>query len=130
MGHGEGSARSRPRNRGPRQAQRDNSVRGDLGVPGGRNRDDPPPRQRPGGRVDELLGAIESVHLLLDLLGPPIFGTRLLAHWASRDGTVKISEEELMAELRNVSGDEWEQAVVEAERDLSKPRMGPEDEEA
>ncbi len=85
----------------------------------------------PGGRVEELLGAIESVRLLLELLGPPTFGTqRLLAHWASRDGTVKVSEEELMAELRNVSADKWEQAVVEAERDLSKPRMGPEDEEA
>jgi hypothetical protein len=85
----------------------------------------------PGGRVEELLGAIESVRLLLELLGPPTFGTqRLLAHWASRDGTVKVTEEELMAELRNVSADEWEQAVVEAERDLSKPRMGPEDEEA
>jgi ribbon-helix-helix CopG family protein len=85
----------------------------------------------PGGRVEELLGAIESVRLLLQLLGPPTFGTqRLLAHWASRDGTVRVSEEELMAELRNVSADEWEQAVVEAERDLSKPRMGPEDEEA
>jgi hypothetical protein len=84
----------------------------------------------PGGRVEELLGAIESVRLLLELLGPPTFGTqRLLAHWASRDGTVKFSEEELMAELRNVSADEWEQAVVEAERDLSKPRMGPKDEE-
>lgn len=35
-----------------------------------------------------------------------------------------------MAELRNVSADEWEQAVVEAERDLSKPRMGAEDEKA
>ncbi len=85
----------------------------------------------PGGRVEELLGAIESVRLVLELLGPPTFGTqRLLAHWASRDGTVKVSEEELMAELRNVSADEWEQAVVEAERDLSKPRMRPGDEEA
>jgi ribbon-helix-helix CopG family protein len=85
----------------------------------------------PGGHVEELLGAIESVRLLLELLGPPTFGTqRLLAHWAARDGTVKVSEEELMAELRNVSADEWEQAVVEAERDLSKPRMESEDEEA
>ncbi len=85
----------------------------------------------PGGRVEELLGTIESVRLLLELLGPPAFGTqRLLAHWASRDGTVKVSEEELMAELRNVSADEWEQAVVDAERDLSKPRVGPKDEEA
>ena len=84
----------------------------------------------PGGRVEEVLGAIESVRLLLELLGPPAFGTqRLLAHWVSRDGTVKVSEEELMAVLRNVSADEWEQAVVEAERDLSKPRKGPKDEE-
>jgi hypothetical protein len=86
----------------------------------------------PGGRVDELLGAIESVRLLLELLGPPTFGTqRLLAHWASRDRAVKVSEEELMAEVRVVSADEWEQAVADAERDLSKPRnVGPGDEEA
>src|SRR5439155_1065008 len=86
----------------------------------------------PGGRVDELLGAIESVRLLLEMLGPPTFGTqRLLAHWASRDGAVKVSEEELMAELRNVSADEWEQAVADAEQDLSRVRDGrPHDEKA
>src|SRR6266571_7571371 len=77
----------------------------------------------PGGRVEELLGAIESVRLLLELLGPPTFGTqRLLAHWASRDRAVKVSEDELLAEVRVVSADEWEQAVAEAERDLSRPR--------
>ena len=59
------------------------------------------------------------------LLGPPTFGTqRLLAHWASRDRAVKVSEEELMAEVRVVSADEWEQAVADAERELSRPR-GP-----
>ena len=86
----------------------------------------------PGGRVEELLGAIESVRLLLELLGPPTFGTqRLLAHWASRDRAVKVSEEELMAEVRVVSADEWEQAVADAERDLSTPRnVVPGDEEA
>src|SRR5437773_1442122 len=79
----------------------------------------------PGGRVEELLGAIESVRLLLELLGPPTFGTqRLLAHWATRDGAVKVSEDELMAEVRVVSADEWEQAVADMERDLSTPR-GP-----
>ena len=85
-----------------------------------------------GGHVTELLGAIESVRLLLELLGPPTFGTqRLLAHWASRDGAVKVSEEELMAELRIVSADEWEQAVADAERDLSRLRdVGPNDEQA
>jgi hypothetical protein len=86
----------------------------------------------PGGRVDELLGAIESVRLLLELLGPPTLGTqRLLAHWASRDGAVKISEEDLLAELRSISADEWEQAVVDAERDLSRrPNVAPHDEKS
>jgi hypothetical protein len=86
----------------------------------------------PGGRVEEILGAIESVRLLLELLGPPTFGTqRLLAHWASRDRAVKVSEDELMAEVRIVSADEWEQAVVDAERDLSRPQdMGPREEKA
>jgi hypothetical protein len=70
--------------------------------------------------------------LLLELLGPPTFGTqRLLAHWASRDRAVKVSEDELMAEVRIVSADEWEQAVVDAERDFSRPRDdGPHDEQA
>jgi Ribbon-helix-helix protein, copG family len=71
------------------------------------------------GRADELLGAIESVRLVLELLGPSTLGTqRLLAHWATRDGTVKVSEDELLAEVRSVGADEWEQAVAEAERDL------------
>ncbi len=87
----------------------------------------------PGGRVEEILGAIESVRLLLELVvGPPTLGTqRLLAHWASRDGAVKVSEDELMAEVRVVSADEWEQAVAQAERDLSMLRnAGPHDEKA
>lgn len=71
------------------------------------------------GRVDELLGAIEGVRLMLELLGPSTLGTqRLLAHWATRDGAVKVSEDELLAEVRSVGADEWEQAVTEAERDL------------
>jgi hypothetical protein len=70
--------------------------------------------------------------LLLELLDPPTFGTqRLLAHWASRDRAVKVSEDELMAEVRIVSADEWEQAVVDAERDLSRPRdVGSHEEQA
>jgi hypothetical protein len=86
----------------------------------------------PGGRVEEILGAIESIRLLLELVGPPTLGTqRLLAHWASRDGAAKVSEDELMAEVRVVSADEWEQAVAEAERDLSMLRnAGPHDEKA
>jgi len=55
-------------------------------------------------------------------LGPPTLGTqRLLAHWAARDGSVTVSEDELLAEVRTVGADEWEQAVTEAERDLPEP---------
>jgi hypothetical protein len=73
----------------------------------------------PGGRVEELLGAIEGVRMAVELLGPPTFGTqRLLAHWATREGSVKVSEDELLAEVRTVGAEEWEQAVAEAERDL------------
>jgi len=73
----------------------------------------------PGGRVEEVLGAIESVRVTVELLGPSTLGTqRLLAHWAARDGGVKVSEDELLAEVRSVGADEWEQAVAEAERNL------------
>jgi hypothetical protein len=75
----------------------------------------------PAGRVEELLGALDGVRLTLDLMGPPTFGMlRLLVHWAARDGSVKVSEDELLAELRVTGADEWEQAVADAERDLAE----------
>jgi hypothetical protein len=75
----------------------------------------------PAGRAEELLGALEGVRLTLDLMGPPTFGMlRLLAHWAARDGGVKVSEDELLAEVRMTGADEWEQAVADAERDLAE----------
>jgi hypothetical protein len=43
---------------------------------------------------------------------------------ASQGGTVKVSEDELLAELRSVGADEWEQAVAEAERDLKETSIG------
>jgi len=66
--------------------------------------------------------------MTLDILGPPTLGTqRLLAHWAAREGSVKVSEDELLAEVRIAGADEWEQAVTEAERDLlnasNRPRQ-------
>jgi hypothetical protein len=42
-----------------------------------------------------------------------------MAHWASRTD-VKVPEDELLAELRSVGADEWEQAVVDAERALEE----------
>jgi hypothetical protein len=37
---------------------------------------------------------------------------------------VKVSEDELLAEVRTVGADEWEQAVTEPERDLQQPPGG------
>jgi len=76
----------------------------------------------PGGRADELLEAVDGLRAAVDLLGPPAFGMlRLLAHWAAHGGAVKVTEDELLAELRAVGADEWEQAVADAERDLQEP---------
>jgi len=73
----------------------------------------------PGGRADELMEAVDGLRAVMDILGPPTFGMlRLLAHWATQAGGVKVNEDELLAELRTVGADEWEQAVAEAERDL------------
>ena len=73
----------------------------------------------PGGRADELMEAVDGLRAAVDILGPPTFGMlRLLAHWSTQGGGVKVNEDELLAELRTVGADEWEQAVAEAERDL------------
>jgi hypothetical protein len=71
------------------------------------------------GKAEEILEALEGVRTVVELVGPPTFGlVRLLAHWATQSGGLKVSEDELLAELRTVAGDEWEQAVSEAEWDL------------
>jgi hypothetical protein len=73
----------------------------------------------PAGKAEEILEAPEGVRTVVELVGPPTFGlVRLLAHWATQNGGLKVSEDELLAELRTVAGDEWEQALSEAERDL------------
>jgi hypothetical protein len=75
----------------------------------------------PGSRADELLEALDGLRASVDILGPPTFGMlRLLAHWASHGGGVKVNEDELLAELRTVGADEWEQAVAETERELQE----------
>jgi hypothetical protein len=81
----------------------------------------------PSGRADELLEAIDGLRAAVDILGPPTFGLlRLLAHWASQTGGVKVSGDELLAELRSVGADEWEQAITDAERDLQETTGGTE----
>ena len=73
----------------------------------------------PAGKAEEILEALEGVRTIVELLGPTCVGLmRLLAHWATQTGGLRVSEDELLAELRTVAADEWEQAVSEAERDL------------
>jgi hypothetical protein len=73
----------------------------------------------PGGRADELLEVLERLGAAVDILGPPAFGIlRLLAHWASQGGGLKVNEDELVAEIRGVGADEWEQAIADAELGL------------
>jgi hypothetical protein len=73
----------------------------------------------PAGKAEEILEALEGVRMVVELVGPPTFGLmRLLAHWATQSEGLKVSEDELLAALRTVAGDEWEQAASEAERDL------------
>jgi hypothetical protein len=80
----------------------------------------------PGSRADEVLEILERLGAAVDILGPPTFGIlRLLAHWATQGGGVKVNEDELLAEVRAVGADEWEQATAEAERMLQEvARLG------
>lgn len=78
----------------------------------------------PAGRADELLEAFEGLRAMLDTLGPATLGIlRLLAHWAARSGAVKVPEDELLAEVRTVGADEWEQAIAAAERDIQSSQQ-------
>jgi hypothetical protein len=80
----------------------------------------------PGSRADELLEVLERLGAALDILGPPAFGIlRLLAHWATQGGGLRVNEDELLAEVRAVGADEWEQAMADAERMLQEvARLG------
>jgi hypothetical protein len=71
------------------------------------------------GKAEEILEALEGVRAVVELLGPPAFGVmRLLSHWATQTGGLRVSEDELLAELRTVAADEWEQVLSDAEREL------------
>jgi hypothetical protein len=68
------------------------------------------------GREDRLRAVEERVQELgemLGLVGPPVLGMRrLLAHWAAQSGSVQVTEDELVAEMTVVAGDEWEAALA------------------
>jgi hypothetical protein len=80
----------------------------------------------PEGRVDDLVGRLENALLALDIIGPSTLGMlRLLAHWATQDGTVKVGEDEVVAEVRAVGAEEWDQAIAEGQRAADQPITAP-----
>jgi hypothetical protein len=71
----------------------------------------------PAGRVDDIIGRLDDVLLALDAIGPSTLGTlRLLAHWAAQDGSVKVSEDEVVTEVRAIGSEEWDQLISEGQR--------------
>jgi hypothetical protein len=75
------------------------------------------------GRVDELLEAIEGEKRLMAYLGTATVGIlHLLAHWAAQTGGLRVSEDELVAEVRTAGHEEWERICEEARRRLRGER--------
>ncbi len=73
----------------------------------------------PASRADELMETLSGVRAGLDIVGPAALGmVRLMAHWGVQTGSLRVSEDQLLAEIRTVGSDEWEQAMSEAEREL------------
>jgi hypothetical protein len=71
----------------------------------------------PEGRVDDIVGRLDTVLLALDAIGPSILGMlRLLAHWAAQDGSVKVGEDEVVTEVRAIGSEEWDQLISEGQR--------------
>jgi hypothetical protein len=66
---------------------------------------------------------LEDVWETLHTVGPAVLGVqRLIAHWAAQSGSVRLSEDELLAELGAVARDEWASQL--AERGLLPPVDG------
>jgi metal-responsive CopG/Arc/MetJ family transcriptional regulator len=79
------------------------------------------------GRIDELLESIESEKRLMAHLGTATVGIlRLLAHWAAQTGGLRVSEDELVAEVRTAGHEEWERISGEATCRLQGARSGGE----
>jgi hypothetical protein len=56
---------------------------------------------------------LEEVWEALHVLAPVALGLqRLIAHWATQSGSLRLSEDELLAELGAVARDEWAAALA------------------
>lgn len=65
-------------------------------------------------RMEELVSAVRDIQKCLHLAGRAALGSNLLlAHWASRSGGVRVSEEELSRELDAVGESRWASQLAE-----------------
>ncbi len=73
-------------------------------------------RQRTGLKedIEDLQRELRDMKQMLDVMGPAALGTqRILAHWAAQTGGLRVSEDELVAEGRTVSEEEWQGQLAE-----------------
>ena len=73
-------------------------------------------RQRTGLKedIEDLQRELRDLKQMLDVMGPAALGTqRILAHWAAQTGGLRVSEDELVAEGRTVSEEEWQGQLAE-----------------
>ncbi len=79
-------------------------------------------RQRTGLKedIEDLQRELRDLRQMVDVIGPAALGTqRILAHWASQTGGLRVSEDELLAEGQLVADEEWQGQL--AERGLLSP---------
>jgi hypothetical protein len=75
------------------------------------------------GRMEELLESIEGEKRLMAHLGAATVGVlHLLAHWAAQTGGLRVSEDDLVAEVRTAGHEEWERISAEATHRLRAAR--------
>ncbi len=69
-------------------------------------------RAVPAQKADELADGLRAVSSMLEELGPGVLGVlHLLAHWAVKSGSLKVSEDELLAEVFSVGQVQWQQVL-------------------
>jgi hypothetical protein len=75
-------------------------------------------RAVPAQKADELADGLRALGAMVEELGPGVLGVlHLLAHWAVKSGSLKVSEDELLAEVFAVGQGQWQQVLEELRRD-------------
>lgn len=76
----------------------------------------------PAQKADELADAVRTLSSLLSEMGPGVLGVlHLLAHWAAKSGSLKVSEDELLAEVMAVGSERWQQVLDELAGEAAPP---------